>query len=125
MKKTIASVLAMVLISMAGASQQGWAMMIPAQLSDQADGTASIRGHDATTVQAFLQQKIVRQRLHDFGLTEEEIATRLARLSDQDLHQVALQIENQAPAGDAVGALVTVLVVGILVLLFVYLVKRV
>ena len=77
-------------------------------------------------MQSFLERKEVRLTvgLFDFGITNEQIGPRLANLSDQQLHQVAVRIDKQNPAGDG-GFIVGILVIGILVLLFVYLLKRV
>lgn len=83
------------------------------------------RSADLQTVQTFLEQKQVRDRLVTFGMNESEIQSRLGNLSDAELHHVATHIDKEAPAADGGGALVTVLVIGILVVLFIYLFKRV
>ena len=56
------------------------------------------------------------------GLTQEQIDTRLGRMDNQQIHQLAMQIEKQNPAGDAV---VGILVIAILVVLLIYLIQRV
>jgi hypothetical protein len=99
------------------------AMLAPVSGSVQ---SASLqRGTDMKTVQTFLEQKQVRDRLVTFGMSDGEIQSRLGTMSDADLHQVATHIDKEYPAADGGGVLVTVLVLGILVLLFVYLLKRV
>lgn len=99
------------------------ALLIPAETTI---APASVeRTQDLKTVQTFLEQKQVRQQLTEFGLSENQVQARLNQLSDQELHRVATQIEKQNPGADGAGAVVTVLLIGILVLLFVYLVKRV
>jgi hypothetical protein len=99
------------------------AMLAPAALANPA--FSADRNKDLNAVRTFLEQKQVRQRLADFQMSPEDIQTRMNSLSDRDLHHVAMRIDKQNPAGDASGAVITVLVIGILALLFVYLSRRV
>lgn len=105
---------------------QGWAMLAPAQVTSGVHDTNATRAADLKTIQVALESKMVRQRLTELKLTPEQIDSRLSKLSDAQIHQTATQIRAVNPGGDAgLGILVTLLVVGILVLLFVYLFKRV
>ena len=120
-KRCIAAALSFSLVMMCVGRSS--AMLAP---TAAAVATASVqRSADMRTVQTFLEQKQVRERLVSFGMSDGEIQTRLGNLSDADLHQVATHIDKEHPAADGGGVLVTVLVIGILVLLFVYLLKRV
>jgi len=99
-----------------GLPSNGRAMLAPAQ------GAASTeRAADMKTVQTVLESKIVRERLKALGLSEKEIDSRLGKLSDQQLHKLAKDIDQLAPGG-LVGE---ILVLVILVLLILFLVKRV
>ncbi len=115
-RRTIALILTVTTTLLCG-SPRASAMLAPASVS-QSEA-------DMQKVQAFLEQKQVRQRLTDFGLTQEQIESRLQKLSDADIHQVALQVDKQNPAADGGGVVITVLMIGVLALLFVYLAKRV
>jgi hypothetical protein len=84
--------------------------------SDQSSAPIS-RQEDMGTIQKALEQKLVKERLKDLGYTEEEIKTRLDRLSDSELHSVATQIDTLMPAGSTAGVLVVILAVAILVVL--------
>jgi len=95
-----------------------WAMLAPAQAASATDGQTYDRAADMKTVQTALESKIVRERLKDLGLSDKEIDSRLSRLSDQQIHQLAKDIHTLSPGGDVVGILVVVL----LVLLIVYLI---
>jgi len=87
---------------------------------------AAQRREDLQKVQKLLESKVVRRRLVAMGLTDSQIDQRLPQLSDAQLHQVASRIDKMNAAGDdGVGIIVGLLVIGILVLLFVYLLKRV
>ena len=74
------------------------------------------RTQDMATVQRVLENKLVVERLKDMGYTHNEIQDKLAQLSDQEVHQLASDIDALAPAGDALGFVIAVLVVVILVL---------
>ena len=114
-KRALAVTLAAALLNLGGLSDAA-AMLAPAQVESPA------RQADVEKVQSFLHHKVVQQRLMDYGLTESQAHERVQRLTDQELRQAAMQIDQQNPGGDSVAG---VLVIAILVLLIVYLVKRV
>ena len=106
--------------------QKGWAMLAPAQVSNGVYEPNDTRAADLKTIQLALESKLIRQRLAEFKLSPEQIDNRLSKLSDDQVHQAALQIRTAHPGGDAgLGILSSLLVIGILVLLFVYLFRRV
>ena len=77
------------------------------------------RAQDLQAVQAVLEHKVVRQRLLELGLTDEEIDGRLNRLSDAQLHQAAMQINSLLSGGSIDGALGTILTVLLIILVVV------
>ena len=93
------------------------AMFIPSPY--EGSGT-SHRATDLQKIQKLLESKLVRHKLSQFGLTAEEVEARLHQLDDEQLHQVASQIDALEAGGDAtvawVVALVLVLVIVFLVL---------
>lgn len=88
---------------------QGWTMFIP---SGQ---TASTTQADMVTIQKTLESAMVKQRLIDHGLTSEEALARVTALSDQQIHEVASNLESLQAGADGVGALIFIVVVAILV----------
>ncbi|OGR89043.1 MAG: hypothetical protein A2992_04415 [Elusimicrobia bacterium RIFCSPLOWO2_01_FULL_59_12] len=105
---------------------QAWAMLAPAEIVNTDHEMSAARAADLKTVQTVLESKMIRQRLLEFKLTPEQINQRLSQLSDAQVHQMAKQIRTIHPGGDAgLGIIVGLLVIGILVLLFVFLFKRV
>jgi len=91
---------------------QGWAMFIP-----MAEST-STRQADMAAIQKTLESTVVKQRLMDYGLSSEEAMARISRLSDEQTHQLAANMDSvQAGADSGLGAVVFVLVVAILVVL--------
>ena len=105
---------------------QAWAMLAPADLMTAASGKSASRTEDLKTIQATLESKVIRQRLGEFKLTPEQVNQRMSQLTDAQVHQVATQMRTINPGGDGgLSIIVVLLVIGILVLLFVYLFKRV
>jgi acid stress-induced BolA-like protein IbaG/YrbA len=76
---------------------------------------------DAEKIRKFLEAKMVRERLHAFGLSQEEIQTRLNQLSDDQIHQMALKLDELKVAGDGAEAVIIVLLIAAIVILIIYL----
>ena len=100
------------------------AMLVPAFPVAAESSSDSHRMADLQKIQTVLESKVVRQRLEDFGLSQEEINTRLARLSDDQLHQFATDLDAIIPAGDGLGIIVVLLVIAILAVILVYLLNH-
>ncbi len=102
-------VLAMALITMPA---QAWAMFIPSQAASLS------RQADMASIQKTLESTIVKQRLMDYGLSSEEAMARINKLSDEQVHQFASQLDSlQAGADGGADAVVLLLVIVILVIL--------
>lgn len=98
------------------------AMLAPPSATASESGTGLDRAADLQKVQAVLETKVVSQRLADYGLSQEEISARVNRLSDAQLHQLAVQIDALIPAGDAgLGIVIALLVIAILAVILIYL----
>jgi hypothetical protein len=83
------------------------------------------RSADLKKVQKFLEMKMVRERLKELGLTREEIQSRMEQISDQQLHQLALKLDDLTVAGDdGLGILIGLLVIAILVVILVLLLQH-
>lgn len=106
----------MLSVTMVCMPSQSRAMLAPAQGSSRTD-----RAGDMKTIQTALESKVVRERLKALGLTDKEIELRLSKLSDQQLHKFAKDVDTLA----AGGLIEAILVVVVLVLLILFLVKRV
>lgn len=80
------------------------------------------RAADIDKIQNVLETKMVRERLEKLGYTQEEINSRLAQLSDQQIHNLALQIDEIKVGGDGgLGIVIALLVIAVLVVLFIQL----
>lgn len=80
------------------------------------------RSSDLEKIQKFLEMKMVRERLKEFGLAQDEIQTRLTQLSDQTLHQMAIQLDDLRMGADGgLGIVIALLVIAILVVILIML----
>jgi hypothetical protein len=98
------------------------AVLIPSNL----DGAAEVgldRDADIHKIQTALESKLVQQRLTDLGLSVEEVQQSMAKLTTQELHDVASNLD-ALQAGGELGLVIGVLVVVVLVLLVIFLAKR-
>lgn len=94
-------------------------------ITPDAGGSAFDSAEDMVKVRAFLESKIVQQRLADFGLTAEEVASRLHQFSPSQLHQMATNIDQIDYGGDsALGVIISILVIAILVIVVLKLMNR-
>ncbi len=80
------------------------------------------RAADLQKVQLFLEMKMVRERLKDFGYTSEEVQSRLSQLNDEQIHQLALKLDDLNVAGDSgLGIVIALLIIVILVIVIIQL----
>jgi hypothetical protein len=83
------------------------------------------RATDITKIQKVLELKAVSERLTQLGLAREEIKNRLDQLSDQQIHQAALQLDDlKVGQGDALGFIIALLVIAILLVILLNLTGR-
>lgn len=78
------------------------------------------RSKDLQKLQKFLETKMVRERLKDLGFNPEEIQLKLSRLSDPQIHQVALNLDEMRVAGDGAEVVIIILLIAALVVLLIY-----
>jgi hypothetical protein len=79
------------------------------------------RAAEVQKIQKFLEMKVVRERLQELGFAPAEIQSRLNQLSDPQIHQLALRVDNLKVGGDAAGVIIALLVIVILVLVIIWL----
>jgi hypothetical protein len=84
----------------------------------------SVRDADLIAVRRALEHRVVVQKLRDYGMTPEEAQARVARLSDEELHQLATASRGLPSGGDGVGALIGVLIVVLLVIVIIKLLNK-
>ena len=79
------------------------------------------RTTDLDKIQKVIEIKMIRERLNALGFSREEIQTRLTRLSDEQVHQLALNLDELKVGGDEAVAVLIVLVIVAIALLVLYL----
>jgi len=75
------------------------------------------RAGDIQKIQKILETKMVSERLRNLGFTYEEIQKRLHQLSDEQIHELALNLDELKVGGDGLGIIIALLVIAILVVL--------
>jgi hypothetical protein len=101
-----------------GAVPKVEAGFVPSTTTTVSDST---RIADVEKIQRALETKLIKDRLEKLGLSREEIQFRVDRLSDTQVHQLALKVEELNTGGDALGVVVAILVIAILVWVVFYL----
>jgi hypothetical protein len=92
-------------------------------------GPVTSPGHTGHDIQQFelnhiqraLENEVVKAKLEAYGLTPDEIQTRLHDLSDEQIHLLAQASDNILAGGDGGEVLVAVLLIILIVILIVYL----
>ena len=80
------------------------------------------RASDLQKIQKVLEMKMISERLRQLGLTPDEIQDRLNQLSDNEIHQFALQLDDLKVGGDGgLGIVIAILVIAILAVILIYL----
>lgn len=97
--------------------------LAPSRVSGET-AIASARDADMVLAQRVLENKVVAQKLRDYGMTPGDAQVRLASMSDQDLHTLASAAKGLPSGGDSTGAIIGVLVVIILVIVVLRLMNR-
>jgi len=86
---------------------------------------AGSRLEDMAKVQAFLENKVVVQKLVDYGVSPAEAMAKVQAMSAQDLHRLA-SLTDRAAAGtsDALGFLIGLAILVILIIVIIKLMNK-
>ncbi|MDI6801334.1 MAG: PA2779 family protein [Thermodesulfovibrionales bacterium] len=74
------------------------------------------RAADIENIQKTIETKMIKERLEQLGFTQDEINSRLSQLTDQQIHQIALQLDELKVGGDGLDIIIALLVIAILVI---------
>lgn len=102
------------------------AATVDSQMIAPGKNASTMREIDELKVRRALENKLVAEKLMSHGLTKEEVSAKLNRMSDEQVHQMA-SLADRIPAGGdgALGIVIALLVIFALVLLIIFLYKRV
>jgi hypothetical protein len=121
-RKALAIYLILALLVLGCLPYNAMAVLIPSD-SSAAEAIGLDRYADIQKIQTALESKLVVQRLTDLGLSVEEVQQSMSKLTTQELHDVASNLDGLQAGGD-LGLVIGVLVVVVLVLLVIFLAKR-
>ncbi len=82
------------------------------------------RSADLDKIQKILETKMIRERLEAFGFSQDEIQSRLGQLSDQQIHQLAVQLDELRIGGDSSTVIIVLLIIALVVVLWLWLSGR-
>jgi hypothetical protein len=125
LRNVLVSYLALWILAIGMLPTDAWALLIPSDtqsaVASTQDGAAS---GDLHAVQRHLEGKLVTQRLAELGLTAEEVQARLADLTDEQLHQLASNLDGLQVGGDPALTFILIFVGAVLLaILFIYAVR--
>lgn len=98
------------------------AMPISSKLSS--GETSNNRDNDINKIAVELEKKIVREKLFSLGMTSNYVMKKINELSNEEIHQLAVKVEDIKAAGDAWGAIAAVLILAMIVILVLELLGR-
>ena len=128
---------------MARRRRAGWFVMVAVMMAGWMGVLGSVRGvaeagviassiedagsrvEDMAKVQAFLENKVVVQKLVDYGVSPSEAMAKVEAMSAQDLHRLA-SLTDRAAAGtsDALGFLIGLAILVILIIVIMKLMNK-
>ena len=128
---------------MAMMRKAGWFVMVAVMMAGWMGVLGSVRGvaeagviassiedagsrvEDMAKVQAFLENKVVVQKLVDYGVSPAEAMAKVQAMSAQDLHRLA-SMTDRAAAGtsDALGFLIGLAILVILIIVIIKLMNK-
>lgn len=79
------------------------------------------RQSDLQKIQKVLESKMILERLKALGFTQAEIRTRLSQMNEEQIHQLALKLDEVNVGGDGGEVVIAILLIAILVVLIIYL----
>ena len=74
----------------------------------------SDRHSDLQKIQKILESKIIHERLKQLGFSEEGIQNRLNQLTDDQIHQIALKVDELNVGGNGAEVVIAILLIVIL-----------
>ncbi|MEZ0323044.1 MAG: PA2779 family protein [Hydrogenothermaceae bacterium] len=100
------------------------ASIVESQLSSKQENVLSQRDIEINKIQRALENKLVKEKLKAYGLTEEEVKEKLSKMSDEQIHMLAQASDKVLAGGDAIGAVIGVLVIILLVIVILKLLNK-
>ncbi|MBI5576506.1 MAG: PA2779 family protein [Deltaproteobacteria bacterium] len=94
-------------------------------IASHGSAAGDARVAETAKVQAFLERKVVVQKLLDYGVTPEEAMSKVKSMSDGDLHRLASLADRAAEGADSgIGLLIGLAVLVILIIVILKLMNK-
>jgi len=87
-------------------------------------GAGDLRAAEIAKVQTVLEQKVVMQKLLDYGVSSEDAMAKVRSMSESDLHRLATLTDRVAAGADGVGFAIGLAVLVILILVILMLMNK-
>src|SRR3990172_5066148 len=115
--------------SMNAIRKAGWffslALMMAGVIASRGTDGVAARDADMIKVQTFLEQKIVLQKLTDYGVSAEEAMAKIRAMSDSDVHRLASLTDRAAAGADSgLGILIGLAILIILIIVILKLMHK-
>ncbi len=114
----------LVLTAFSGTAEAMFTPAAPHESSPGSTSESTVRKAELAKIQAALESKVVQQKLKDYGLNPEETMARINKLSDEQIHQFAMNTESLQAGGDGAEVVVGLVVLAILVVVLIYLLQH-
>jgi len=108
------NIMLIILMSLVSIVPQVEGAFIPSSESQ----TELMRDQDMQIIRKALENKVITQRLQDLGFSDQEIQDRMDQLSDQEVHDLAMQIDSLTQGGifDVVIAVLVIVLLVVVIL---------
>ena len=106
-------------------SKSAQAAIVQSQMISSNSRPIVDRGNNEEKILNMLENKIVAEKLRSYGLSDQELNTKIASMSDEQIHQLAA-LSDKIPAGGdgAATAAVIVLVVFVIAIILLIVLKK-
>lgn len=109
--KTLVCIVSALLVFITPATLQADMVDTPTMLSSEQNYARSERVRQEAQVGSFMAREEVLSQLESLGVSQELAAERVGAMTDAQLQQLALRIDEMPAGGDGLGVVVTVLVI--------------
>jgi len=94
------------------------------QVSSEHQEGAVLKIQDIDKIKLALENKIVQEKLRAYGLTPDEIKSKISGMTEEQVHLLAHASDSVLAGGDGVGFVIGVLVIIILVIVILKLLNK-
>jgi hypothetical protein len=99
-------------------SKSAEAAIVNSQIMSPKKGYSQSREVDLSKIRKMLENRIVAEKLRSHGLSTEEVNKKIAKMGDEQIHQMA-SLSDRIPAGGDAGAaaLIVIVVIAVAIIL--------